>query len=201
MTDSMDLSFNVTLPYGAVSNNATTVSKDGKTLTWTLTTQDASAIEFEFELYNMTTIYICVGVLAAIIILVVIIFVKKRNNKKMVGYGYASSQTIGQQPAMSDMEKNIGRDVYQSSLQSVGSVVEPQTTVVPSVQEQSVASNVQVVNVEPQMVEPTIQSSSSEGVQSIEPVVSQVETTNEVILNPVNQNETLNIDSNNQNMN
>ena len=41
--------FSLTLPKASISNNATTVSEDGKTLTWNLVSGNISTIEFEFE--------------------------------------------------------------------------------------------------------------------------------------------------------
>ena len=51
MMSNMDLSFNVTLPYSAKSNNASTVNNDGKKLSWNLSSNQVEFIEFEFELY------------------------------------------------------------------------------------------------------------------------------------------------------
>ena len=42
--------FTLTLPKAAISNNATTVSEDGKTLTWTLSSTEKTDINFTFEL-------------------------------------------------------------------------------------------------------------------------------------------------------
>lgn len=131
MMDSMDLSFSVSLPYAAISNNATTVSEDGKKLTWALTTDDVSSMDFEFELYNMTAIYIGVGVLA-IVIIVLIGFIAKKNGKKSVNSG----SVVSMQPSESDMAQNIGRDVYQSSLQSVQTNVASQPITVENVNPQ-----------------------------------------------------------------
>lgn len=50
----------VNLPYKALSNNATAVENGGKKLTWELNSAN-EYIEFEFELYNMTIIYILIG--------------------------------------------------------------------------------------------------------------------------------------------
>ena len=126
MMGSMDLSFNVKLPYGATSNNATTVSDDGKTLRWELMSNDISTIEFEFELYNMTVIYIGIGLLIVIVVGIVI-FVCKKRNKKSINSGYTNPQSLDTSSSI-DMQQNISRDVYQSSLQSVQSMAESNTT-------------------------------------------------------------------------
>lgn len=81
---SMDMKFKITLPYKPISNNATEVSKDGKTLTWDLLKHKGS-IEFKFSLYNMTCIYICVGVgiilVAAVVVTIVLLNKKKKTQK------------------------------------------------------------------------------------------------------------------------
>lgn len=84
LASSMDLSFNVKLPYAAISNNATSVSDDNKSLSWTLTNDSINAIEFSFELYNFNNIFIAggIGLLALILLIVVIIVVSKRGKGK-----------------------------------------------------------------------------------------------------------------------
>ncbi len=80
----MDLSFNVTLPSGAKTNNATTAENGNKKLKWSLSTTGASNIEFSFDIYNMTIIYIGIGVLAVIILAVVLLIVGKSKKNKQV---------------------------------------------------------------------------------------------------------------------
>lgn len=85
MMASMDLSFNVKLPYSALSNNASKATEESKNLQWKLTTEDISFIEFEFELYNRTNIFLCIGasiILMVIIIIVIITMSKKKSNSK-----------------------------------------------------------------------------------------------------------------------
>ena len=78
MTNSMDLSFNVKLPYKAISNNATTTNNDNKDLSWKLISDKTNKIEFSFALYNMTNVYITCGLLLIIVIGAVVVIVKKR---------------------------------------------------------------------------------------------------------------------------
>ena len=78
----MDLSFNVKLPYKAISSNATTKKNDDKELSWNLSSTGEDKIEFSFVLYNMTNIYICGGVIVLLIIIVIVsILNKSRKNK------------------------------------------------------------------------------------------------------------------------
>ena len=83
LTSSLDMKFNVTLPYKAISSNATTTENDGKTLVWNLMDTNLKNIEFSFEIYNMTNIYITIGI-AIIITIIVIIIIKKRKPKAPV---------------------------------------------------------------------------------------------------------------------
>lgn len=82
MTTNMDLSLNVTLPYSALSNNATSTKNDNKTLSWNLQTSGEEAINFEFELYNLTNIYLTIGAGLIIILTIIIIVISKAKRKK-----------------------------------------------------------------------------------------------------------------------
>lgn len=88
MMSNMDMSINVKLPYKALSNNATEVTNDGKDLKWNLTTSGSQSIDFEFELYNMTTIYICIALgailLIGIIVLIVVLVTKGKKKQPVV---------------------------------------------------------------------------------------------------------------------
>ena len=79
----MDLSFTVKLPYKAISSNATTKNNDNKDLSWNLSSTGEDKIEFSFALYNMTNIYICVGVIILLIIIVIVSSLNKKNNNKV----------------------------------------------------------------------------------------------------------------------
>ena len=75
--ENMDFTFEIKLPYKAKKNNATTVSKNGKTLSWNLL-KHQDDIEFEFELYNLTNIYLTVGGAIVLIVLIVLFILKKK---------------------------------------------------------------------------------------------------------------------------
>ena len=45
-----DLEYKVTLPEKPISSNATTVSEDGKTLTWKMTYRKKNSVQYEFKL-------------------------------------------------------------------------------------------------------------------------------------------------------
>ena len=78
LTSSMDLSFNVKLPYSAISNNATTVNNDGKDLTWSLSSGNTDEILFSFELYNMVNVYIACGIIAVIVVLAIAMILNRK---------------------------------------------------------------------------------------------------------------------------
>lgn len=84
-TSNLDLSLNVTLPYQAISNNATKTENDNKTLSWDLTSSEIETINFEFELYNMTNIYLTVGGIALLIIIIIVVTVTKHKKRKNIG--------------------------------------------------------------------------------------------------------------------
>lgn len=84
----MEFNYVVNLPEKALTNNATNVSNDGKTLTWSLMQSQISNIEFSFELKNMTNYYILYGGIAAAVIIVIIIIIslikKGKKGKEVV---------------------------------------------------------------------------------------------------------------------
>ncbi len=88
--NNLDLSFSVTLPYAAKSNNATNVKNDGKELVWNLVSNNnTSTVEFEFELYNFSVmsiiigIGIVIGVLFVVALIITIIMAIKGGKKKV----------------------------------------------------------------------------------------------------------------------
>ena len=74
LSASIDLKFNVNLPYKALNSNATTTENDGKKLIWNLMDSNLKDIEFSFKLYNMKNIYLTIGfgILALVIIIVIV---------------------------------------------------------------------------------------------------------------------------------
>ena len=83
MNTNMDLSFNVKLPYKAISSNATTKKNDDKELSWNLSSTGEDKIEFSFALYNMTNIYIFGGVVVLLIIIVIVSILNKGKKNKV----------------------------------------------------------------------------------------------------------------------
>ena len=83
LSSSMDMTFNINLPYKAISSNATSTENDGKNLKWNLLDTNIQNITAKFELYNMNNIYLTIGIVIVLIIIVIIII--KRKPKAPVG--------------------------------------------------------------------------------------------------------------------
>lgn len=148
----MEFSYIVNLPEKALTNNATNVSSDGKTLTWSLMQSQMSNIEFSFELKNMTNYYILYGGIAAAVIIVIIIIISiiKKGKK---GKDLIPAQN---EPIHADYDPSIAQAVPNPAL--VNGNVTPQmpmeTAQAPVVNEQPVTPTVtQPVQVE----EPTVE--------------------------------------------
>lgn len=80
MMSNIDVNFVVNLPYKALYSNATSIDNSGKKLTWNLMTFQDEIIDFEFELYNMTNVYIVIGVVVLLVLLIIIVIIKKIGN-------------------------------------------------------------------------------------------------------------------------
>ena len=79
-----DLNFNLSIPFGATRNNATSNENSNRKLNWHLSSTIPEKIEFEFYLYNLKTIFIVFGILLIIIILLIVVIKKKKNKKTNV---------------------------------------------------------------------------------------------------------------------
>lgn len=84
LMSNLDLSFNVNLPYKALTNNASSVSEDGKTLSWSLSSNSVDNITFSFSLYNTGNILICIIILILLIGIIVFIIKKKGSSKNNI---------------------------------------------------------------------------------------------------------------------
>ena len=79
----------VTLPNRSITNNATSVSKDGKTLTWDLTEFKEESIHVEYRIVSplMRVLNIVIVIVLALIVVLLIFFVakaiKKHNQNKV----------------------------------------------------------------------------------------------------------------------
>ena len=80
----MEFTFNVNLPYKAISSNASDTSENGKSLKWNLGVDNEKDIEFEFSILNITHIAMLGGgaLLLIIILIVVIVALKRKKASK-----------------------------------------------------------------------------------------------------------------------
>lgn len=77
----LDLSFNVKLPFSAISSNATSTNNRNKMLSWTLSSQGSDSIEFSFALYNFVNIGIVACVSLLVIIILIVVLARKKGKK------------------------------------------------------------------------------------------------------------------------
>ena len=195
LMSSMDLKFSVTLPYAALSNNATSVSDGNKSLVWTLNNDSNNAIEFSFELYNLTNILIVAGgaLLLLILLIVIIVSVSKKGKKKgdavvadtvsevpdLVNTNISSENFSEQKFNEQLMAQNVNEVASDVSSVPVTPSVEPVTpaaSVVPNlVPEVNLAANQSVVEPVQPIIEPAISVQPEVAVQeSVQPTVQNV---------------------------
>lgn len=77
----MDFKFIVTLPNKSINNNATSVSEDGKTLTWDITKMESKYFILDFKINTIPWNYIYIGgslLLVIIFLLIASSYIKKK---------------------------------------------------------------------------------------------------------------------------
>ena len=159
----MEFTYVVNLPVKALSNNATSVENDGKTLKWNLKNKGDNSIQFSFELYNMTNIYIVCGCIIVLIIVIVIVsslIAKKKRKAKEGNFnptiindtqeGEAPISGISMEEVVSSIESVANEEVAKVNTE----VTENQEEVVPPTLEQSLVQEEQPTVSEPTPVEP-----------------------------------------------
>lgn len=110
MMSNLDISFNVKLPYEALSSNASLKNNDNKNLTWNLSPNEEEYIKFEFELYNKTNIYILIAISIVILLIIAFIIFKKINKKNNNTNESSSIKTPGLEK-ISQTNVNIESDI------------------------------------------------------------------------------------------
>ena len=78
-----EFKFSITLPNKAISHNATSVSEDGKTLTWQWDATQSGNIDFEFSFSSFPVMLVAIigGAVLLIVIILVIIMVIRKSRK------------------------------------------------------------------------------------------------------------------------
>ena len=159
MMNSMDMSFNVKLPYSAISSNAHTKNDNNKNLYWNLASNDFKNVEFTFALYNMTNIYIILGGVVLVILLGIFALTRKKKNKDDNG---------GIEQPITSVEQNIEVPVSDNSSVTVpenqglqaaisNNVVVQQPVVEQPVIQQPVVNPTPVVPTTVQPVQPVVE--------------------------------------------
>ena len=167
----IDMMFTVTLPNKPISHNATSVSDDGKTLTWNLLDSDSQNIEFEFSLNkNNMLMYILIGAGALLLIVVVVVIIssKGKKNKNTVPNKQEETnvenqpsflepkESLVQQPTVEPVveqlpaEPQVNQPIWSDT--PVQPIVEPQMVQSQSIVEPQMAQPQSIV--EPQMAQP-----------------------------------------------
>ena len=96
--DGADISYTIVLPVKAGANDATTVSEDGKTLTWKLDNGKLNTVKYEFSLINTTMIIVVAAVAVVVVGGVIVIVIKGK--KKPNGGGVPNGMPMNNQPGM-----------------------------------------------------------------------------------------------------
>lgn len=81
LLSSMELTMRVNLPYKSLSNNATDVENEGKTLTWDFMELKDENVQFEFIIYNISNIIITIIGIVLLLILIVLLLTKNKKTK------------------------------------------------------------------------------------------------------------------------
>ena len=77
----MEFTYEVNLPYKAISSNAQKTSNNNKTLSWNMASEGATNIEFSFPIYNLTSLII-IGAVALVVIIIIIVVIVAISKKK-----------------------------------------------------------------------------------------------------------------------
>lgn len=153
LMSSMDLTMKVNLPYKALSNNATLVENEGKTLTWDLMSFHDETIEFEFEIYNTTNIIIVVasGILVLVLLIVLIVKkLKKKNNNNTIDT--ANTQPISNTDGVQQTDNTISEQslptLNQVSTKQPAMATPAETNQMTTFQEQTINNMVSNNNID-----------------------------------------------------
>lgn len=136
----------ITLPNKPISHNATSVSEDGKTLTWDLTKIENINLEFSLEKSTNYLPFIIVGVGLIVILIVLFVIIKSKKNNK---------------PKTTDLNQNI--PVNNTVSENNNITIQPQNSVNSQINTISQGSNIPRQINQQNSVEQNINSSTSTG--------------------------------------
>ena len=135
-----DMQFVVTLPNEAISNNANSVSEDGKTLTWNFNS-DNETIEFEFSFISKYIIYAAIGVIALLVLIIIIVIIRKimKKGKKKKDAVNPDNSVVTPIPEMPTVSNDLGMNTQVQEVTPVPEVM-PAPSAIP-IQETPVVPN------------------------------------------------------------
>ena len=172
----IDIKFTVTLPNKPISHNATTVSDDGKTLTWDLSGTEAGTIDFEFNFSSFPILMVALigGGIALLVILIVIILVVKKSKKKKqnLNSGVANSEPQVMPNDSADTIETVEEPVVEptntwSTQPEVKPVTQPSVSAQPSMSQPQPS-----VSTQPSMSQPQPSVSTQPSMSQPQPSVS-----------------------------
>ena len=182
---SIDMSFNVTLPYAAISNNATEVTNDGKNLKWKLTTDDVASMQFQFALYNMTTIYIMIGAGIVLLTIIVLLIIKKISGSKKKEV--ILNQTVMQSVPFNGMATTLNSGVAENNMfETNGAVLPANDNVLVNTVEQTNVMFSQPMNTQPEMQNNMYETNNAVSQVNDNVLVNTVEQSNAIFSQPMN---------------
>ena len=125
MLKQMEMTYKITLPFKAGENNATTVSEDGKTLEWKLTTEKINEIKFEAEESGLPiALYIVIGVCILLVIAAIIgAILNNKGKEKTEPVVEKEPETAEENPVVEEV-KNEVEDIKEEVIEKVEEVKE-----------------------------------------------------------------------------
>lgn len=180
-----DMQFVVTLPNEAISNNANSVSEDGKTLTWNFNS-DNETIEFEFSFISKYIIYAAIGVIALLVLIIIIAIIRKimKKGKKKKEAVNPDNSVVTPIPEMPTVSNNLGMNTQVQEVTPVPEVMQtPNVTSVPEVTPTPNAIPMQETPVVPNMTNVSV---NEQPTFNEIPSVNTGTTNNQVVNEPVN---------------
>lgn len=165
--NSLDIKFNLKLPYGANSSNATSKTNGGKNLVWDLS--KVSEVNFSFNMYNVKNIAIVGGIGLVVLIIIIATIVFNMNNKRNTPTKHVDKSF---QPSF------MGGDPYTMVTSSNSSVNDISQNLNIDVQQQApntfISPEVQNMNVEPQITNTFINENSQSQVAQLQDSQSSI---------------------------
>lgn len=82
MISQMDFKFKTSVPVKTITNNASTISEDGKSLEWILLPSQKNKIQMQLQVWNINNIVLLI--IGFVLLLVIVLFLLFRRRKKII---------------------------------------------------------------------------------------------------------------------